>query len=561
MKKSISLVTTAVALSCGFSGGQPVRAAEDSYKAISLLPKMGDLNHPVSTTNEMAQRFFNQGLTFVFAFNHDAAGRSFKRALEYDPNLAMAQWGIGLSLGPNINMPVKPDAEKAAYEATQKAVAMLGNASDAEKDYINALAKRYSIEPDADLKKLDLEFKEAMRALKDKYSDDLDAAALYAESMMDLKPWQLWTPDGKPAEGTMEIIEVLESIMKRDPMHPGANHYYIHAVEASPWPERALPSAERLESWAPAAGHLVHMPAHVYIRTGDYAAAARRNEVASEADLDFIELCGVQGLYPALYTSHNMHFAAVAHTLQGRYASGRRYAERLLTHVKPIAEKAPELEGFLPTLEQVLVAFAKWNEILALPEPAENFKLHRGIWHYARGMAFAAQNKPKESEAEATAIAEIRKALPENATFGPFNKASDIMTIAENQVRARNALVQGDTKTARQLLEQTLPIEDQLRYMEPPDWYLSTREALGGVLLTAGLYNEAEKVFRDDLQRAHRKGRSLYGLCKSLEKQNNKSAQFVRRGFEKSWENADSAMTPELIWWMPAKDKLASKTN
>jgi tetratricopeptide (TPR) repeat protein len=200
MKKSISLVTTAVALSCGFSGGQPVRAAEDSYKAISLLPKMGDLNHPVSTTNEMAQRFFNQGLTFVFAFNHDAAGRSFKRALEYDPNLAMAQWGIGLSLGPNINMPVKPDAEKAAYEATQKAVAMLGNASDAEKDYINALAKRYSIEPDADLKKLDLEFKEAMRALKDKYSDDLDAAALYAESMMDLKPWQLWTPDGKPAE-------------------------------------------------------------------------------------------------------------------------------------------------------------------------------------------------------------------------------------------------------------------------------------------------------------------------------------------------------------------------
>jgi hypothetical protein len=562
MKNPASLFTSILILySSAALLPAPLNAAEPSYKAISLLPKMGDLYHPVSTTNQMAQRFFNQGLTFVFAFNHDAAIRSFKRAMEYDPNLAMAQWGIGLSLGPNINMPVSPEAEKAAYEAAQKAVAMSAGASDIEKDYINALAKRYSIEPQADLKQLDQAYKEAMRELKNKYSDDLDAAALYAESMLDLKPWQLWSPDGKPAEGTMEVLEVLESIMKCDPLHPGANHYYIHATEASPWPERALPSAERLETWAPAAGHLIHMPAHVYIRTGDYAAAARRNEVASEADLDFIELCGVQGFYPALYTSHNLHFAAVAHTLQGRYAGARRYAERLLTHVKPLADKSAELEGFLPTLEQVLVAFGKWDDILGLPEPAEKFKLHRALWHYARGLAFSSQNKPAAAQAEAETILDIRNALPENAVFGPFNKAADILTIAENQVRARAALAEGDTKKSRELLEKILPVEDNLRYMEPPDWYLSTREALGGVLLTSGEYKEAEKTFRDDLQKYHRKGRSLYGLYMSLDKQGNRGAQFVKRGFEKAWENADSPMKPEFIWWIEGKEALVSKSN
>ncbi len=544
--KKLSLIIGSLLLSLPIGAGEP--------SAISLLPKMGDLHHPVSTTNEMAQKFFNQGLTFVFGFNHDAAIRSFKRALGYDPNLAMAQWGIGLALGPNINAPISPEAEKAAYDATQKAVAMSSFASEPERDYIAALAVRYSIEPGADLRALDHKYSEAMGRLSEKYPDDLDAAALYAESMMDLKPWQLWSADGKPAEGTLQVIEVLESILKRDPMHPGANHYYIHAVEASPFPERALPSAERLERYAPAAGHLIHMPAHIYIRVGDYAAAARRNEVASEVDLDFIQACGIQGFYPALYTSHNMHFAAVAHTMQGRYASARRYAERLLAHVKPMAAQVPELEAFLPTLEQVLVAFRKWDDILALPQPEEKFHLHTGIWRYARGMAFAAKKQETEAQNELNALVKLRESLPSDAGFGPFNKAADIFTICEKQIGARLAVNSGDTQKAVQLLEEALPVEDNLRYMEPPDWYLFTREALGGVLLTAGKYQEAEKVFRKDLEQHRRGGRSLYGLQAALEKQGKtQAARLISRGLDNAWENADTPLEPATIWWIALK--------
>jgi len=526
-------------------------------RAISLLPKMGDLHHPVSTTNEMAQRFFDQGLTFVYGFNHDAAIRSFQRALEHDPNLAMAQWGIALALGPNINVPVSPEAEKAAFDAARRAVEMAakpGACTQAEKDYIAALSVRYSIEPKADLVKLDLDYSAEMRKLVEKYPDDLDAATLCAESLMNLKPWQYWSADGQPAEGTQFIVDTLESVLRRDPSHPGANHYYIHAVEASPFPERALPSAARLETQVPAAGHLIHMPSHIYIRTGDYAAAARRNEIASEVDFDFVQACGVQGVYPALYTSHNLHFAAVAHLLQGRYAPARRYAERLLAHAGPMAEQIADLEPFLPTLEQVLVAFGKWEEILALPEPKEKFKVHRAFWHFARAMAFASTGRLEEAEQARSSLAAIRAAISPDQVYGFFNKAVDIMAIAETQVKARIALSRGDTVLAVQLLREILPVEDQLRYMEPPDWYLFTREALGGALLSAGQFSEAESVFREDLKRNHRKGRALYGLRASLEQQGKKApAKLVGQGFAKAWENADGELPPEAIWWVGAK--------
>jgi tetratricopeptide (TPR) repeat protein len=348
-------------------------------------------------------------------------------------------------------------------------------------------------------------------------------------------------------------VEVLEYVLQRDPRHPGANHYYIHAVEASRFPERALPSAAQLESFAPAAGHLVHMPSHVYLRVGDYAAAARRNEVASEADLDYVQACGVQGVYPAMYTSHNMHFAAVAHLLQGRYAAAQRWAERLRDHVKPVADQSPEFESFLPTLEQVLVGFGRWEEILALPQPAGKFKVHRSIWHFARGMAFAALGKSELATKEADAVAALKQELGD-AQFGPFNKAADVLAIAENQVRARIALAAGETSTAAELLEAVVPVEDRLRYMEPPDWYLYTREALGGVLLSAGKYSEAEAVFRKDLERNRRKGRALFGLHASLQLQGEKGpANFVERGYRKAWENADTTLTPESIWWVAKK--------
>ena len=531
----------------GTNAAQPAT----KLKPITLLPRLGDLHHPVSTTNTTAQRYFDQGLTFIFGFNHDAAIRSFKRALEFDPNLAMAHWGIGLALGPNINLPVSPEAEKAAYDAAQKAVELSANASEAEKNYIRALAARYSTAPDADLKALDKKYSEAMAKVVEKYPDDLDAATLYAESLMDLRPWQYWKENGEPHDETKVLIAVLESVMRRGPYHPGANHYYIHAVEASPYPERALPSAARLETYAPAAGHLVHMPAHVYLRVGDYAAAAKRNEIASEADLDYIQACGISGVYPALYTSHNMHFAAVAHLLQGRYAAARRYAERLLDHVMPYASQSHEFESFLPTLEQVLVGFGKWDEILALPQPEEKFKRHRGIWHYARGMAFAATEKPELAEKEADAVATLRGELGDDAQFGPFNTVGAVFRIAENQVRARIALARGDTEKAAGLLKAVLPLEDKLRYMEPPDWYLPTREALGGVLLSAGKFSEAEAVFREDLEKNRRNGRALYGLHASVKKQGSKTqAKFIQHGLDEAWENADTQLTPESIWWV-----------
>jgi len=267
--------------------------------------------------------------------------------------------------------------------------------------------------------------------------------------------------------------------------------------------------------------------------------------------LDYVQACGIQGVYPAMYTSHNMHFAAVAHLLQGRYAAARRYAERLLVHVKPVADQAADFESFLPTLEQVLVGFGKWDEILALPQPEQKFKLHRGIWHFARGMAFASLNKTDLAENEAEAVAALRKELGDDAQFGPFNKIGDVFRIAENQVKARVALAKGDTGKAAELLKEVLPIEDRLRYMEPPDWYIYTREALGGVLLTAGKYSEAEAVFRKDLEKNRRKGRSLYGLAASLNKQGNiAQARFVKRGLDKAWENADVELTPESIWWV-----------
>src|SRR6184192_3944202 len=269
-----------------------------------LLTGLGDVHHPVSTKNSRAQRFFDQGLKLVFGFNHDEARRSFQRAAELDPKLAMAWWGVALTLGPNYNLPVDLEREKAGYDAVQRAVSLQENASEPERAYIAALTVRYSNDPNADLHALDRAYKEAMGKLAAHYPDDLDAATLYAESAMNLNPWKLWTADGKPAEGTEEIVATLESVLKRDPNHLGANHYYIHAVEASPHPERALPSAARLPKLVPNAGHLVHMPAHIYMRTGDYEASAHANAEAARVDEAYIKANDVHGVYPLMYYNH-----------------------------------------------------------------------------------------------------------------------------------------------------------------------------------------------------------------------------------------------------------------
>ena len=508
-------------------------------KPAVLMSGLGEQHHPVSTKNPEAQRFFDQGLTYIFAFNHDEAVRSFKRTTELDPQLAMAYWGIALALGPNINLDVDPEREKAAYEAVQKALTLSANAPEQERAYIESLAKRYSIDPKADLKKLAVDYKNAMEELVKRYPDDLDAATLYAESMMDLRPWQFWNKDGTPAEGTEEIVTVLESVLKRNPNHIGANHYYIHTVEASLHPERALPSAERLKTLAPAAGHLVHMPAHIYMRTGDYKSAAQRNKVAAEVDQAYIKSSGVQGVYPLMYYSHNLHFLAVAYAMEGRFSDAKKAADQLEAHVGPHVKGMPMLEFFMPTSTLILVRFQRWGDILESPKPNPNMSITTAVWHFVRGMAYAATGKVKEAESERKQFISVMKTIPAGKTWD-LNTVNSVLEVAENVVDARIALAKGDNKSAIELLKKAVEAEDALNYAEPPGWYIPTRESLGSVLMLNGEYAEAEKVFRVDLDKNPRSGRSLFGLLKSLKAQGkNYDAQLVQKEFEVAWKNAD----------------------
>src|SRR3984893_3663910 len=358
-----------------------------------LMPGLGEVHHPVSTKNAQAQKFFDQGLALVYGFNHDEARKSFQRAGELDPKLAMAWWGVALTLGPNYNLPVDREREKAGYDAVQRALALQEGASVAERAYINALAFRYSNDPKTDLHQLDVAYRDAMSKLVKNYPDDLDAATLYAESMMNLNPWKLWLHDGRANEGTEEIVAVLESVLKRDPNHLGANHYYIHAVEASPHPERALPSAARLEKLASAAGHLVHMPAHIYARVGDHPAAAHCNELAAAADRKFLAATHEQGVYRLFYYSHNLHFLAFAASMEGNFAEAKDAAARLVANVAPGVKAMPDLEGFLPTPIVVLFAFERWEDLLKLPVPDSSFLITNAVWHSLRGVAFAHTGK------------------------------------------------------------------------------------------------------------------------------------------------------------------------
>jgi tetratricopeptide (TPR) repeat protein len=516
-------------------------------KPATLMSGLGSLHHPVTTTNIEAQRFFDQGLSLVFAFNHDEAVRSFKRAAEIDPQLAMAWWGMALALGPNINMDVDPEHEKAAYDAAQKASSLSAKSSDAERDYIQALSKRYSIDPKADLTKLASDYKKAMGELSKKYPDDLDAAVLYAESAMDLRPWKLWTADGKPAEGTEEIVAVLESVLRRNPNHPGAIHYYIHTVEASPNPDRALAYASKLPMLMPAAGHLVHMPAHIYERTGDYEGAARSNEDAAAADRAYLNN-SAPGLYGLMYYSHNLHFLAIAYTMQGRLIDSVNNAKLLDANVSPAIKQMPMLEGFLTVTPLIYVRFNRWDDVQKLREPDPSLSGVSAVCHFARGMAYASGGNVAKAESERTAFAASAKSIPAEALFG-LNPASRIMSIAENVLNARIASARKDGKGTLEFLRRAVELEDSLAYDEPPAWFLPVREMLGGALIQQRDFAAAEQVFRDDLQRNRRNGRSLFGLMESLKAQHkNYAASLVQREFADAWKNADVKLSVQDLW-------------
>jgi tetratricopeptide (TPR) repeat protein len=519
-----------------------------SSKPVTLVTGIGDNHHPVSTKNAQAQQFFDQGLRFIYAFNHDEAARSFQKAAEVDPKLGMAYWGIAEAVGPNYNDPASEDRFKQAHDAIQKAVDLSSGASPSERAYIAAMALRFPADPKADLRKAAEQYRDAMREVVKTYPDDLDAATLFAESGMGLHPWGLWRHDGSPEEGTEEIVAALESVMKRDPNHLGAIHYYIHAVEASNSPERALAGANRLAAMAPAAGHIVHMPAHVYIRTGDYAAAVRTNEDAAVVDRAYIKSSGAQGIYPMMYYSHNLHFIAMCSAMNGNYAEARKAADMLAAHVGPGVKEMPPLEGFMTIPSAVDVRFHKWDSILASKEPDPGMKTATVFWHFARGMAFAGKGKTSEAEAEYKIVSDAEKATPPDVIFAmPINnRAKDIMKIAANVLGAQVALVKKDNARAVSQLREAVVIQDSLKYGEPPDWFFPVRESLGGVLLLSGDAKGAEKVFREDLSINPRNPRSLYGLHQALKAQDRAyDAGFVEKQFRNSWKGGEGQLKIE----------------
>ena len=546
MKHFAWLVLTA-ALCAGALAQHPDNMAA-TVKPATLVSGIGEQHHPVSTVNAEAQQFFDQGLRYIYAFNHDEAARSFQRAAELDPTLAMAHWGVAEAVGPNYNDPASEDRFKQAHEEIVKAQSLAANATPSEREYISAMAKRFPSDPKADLKQAAEEYRDAMRELVKHNPDDLDAATLFAESGMNLHAWGLWHHDGTPEVGTEEIVAILESVLKRDPNHVGANHYYIHAVEASNNPERALPSANRLAGLAPGAGHLVHMPAHTYIRTGDFDAAEVTNVNAAKVDEAYIAATGAQGMYPLMYYSHNLHFIAVAAAMEGRYADSWQAADKLAAHAAPAIKEIPGLEGFMAVPIMVRVRFQKWDDILAWPVPDSSMKTTTAFWHFARGMAFAGKGKLAEAEEEYKIVSEKQTNTPPDEIFNmPINnKTRDIFTIARDALGAKIALAKKDNAAAIAQLREAVAIQDALNYNEPQDWLYPERESLGAALLLNGNAPEAEQVFRDDLARNPRNPRSLFGLSAALKAQKRDyDAQFVDKQFQDAWKKADTQLKVE----------------
>jgi len=535
--KILAHVLCAVLL--GLSAAAQEHASHAQAHSVALVTGLGDLHHPVSTKNSQAQQFFDQGLRFIYAFNHDEAARSFQHAAELDPKLAMAYWGVAEAVGPNYNDPADPDRYKQAHGAVQKAIDLSEQASASDQAYIQALAKRFPADPKSDLKQAAEDYRDAMRQVVSEFPDDLDAATLFAEAGMNLHPWGLWHVDGTPEAGTDEIVSTLESVMKRDPNHLGAIHYYIHTVEASAAPERALAGANKLAALAPGAGHIVHMPAHIYIRTGDYEAAVKTNEQAADVDRAYIKATGVQGIYPMMYYSHNLHFIAMCAAMNGNYGESRKNADLLVENVGPHVKDMPPLEGFMTMPMAVEVRFHHWNEILKMPQPNAAMKTATVFWHFGRGLALAGTGKITDAEAEYKIVSDAEEATSPDVIFQmPINnKAKDIMKIAKDVLGAKIAVAKNDNSSAITLLQDAVAIQDTLKYGEPPDWFYPVRESLGGILLVNGDAAGAERVFRDDLDRNLRNPRSLWGLHQALmEQKRGYDAGFIQKQFDSSWK-------------------------
>ncbi len=506
-----------------------------------VLKGLGDHHHPVTTRSERTQMFFDQGLRLTYGFNHQEALRAFKEAARLDPDCAMAYWGWALVLGPNLNLVMQPEVVPQAYEAIRRALSLKKNVTERERDYIEALARRYTDDPKADRTRLDEAYAAAMRKLHAKYPEDDDAATLYAAALMNLSPWNYWTKDGRPRENTPAVLATLEAVIEHNPKHAGALHYYIHAVEAVR-PEQGEAIADLLRGLTPGAGHLVHMPSHIYMRVGRYADSFEVNTLAAKADEGYITQCRAQGIYPLNYYPHNVHFLAWAAIMDGRSAEA-------LAASRKVASKVPEdYDGDVWALYQTfrsmplytMVRFGMWDRILKEPRPDERAPFWTAMWHYARGMAYARTGKPMQARGELGAVEAIRDDPAIAGLMIGFNNAKPVLSIAASVLAGEIASAQGRHDEAVRHLDRAVRLEDGLTYAEPPDWYYPVRHTLGAVLLEAGRADEAEVVYWEDLRQNRDNGYALYGLWRSLEAQGrSEEAAEIRKRFRAAWSRAD----------------------
>jgi tetratricopeptide (TPR) repeat protein len=516
-----------------------------------LFTGLGDYSRKITTAEPGAQRYFNQGMVMAFGFNHAEAIRAFRAAQKLDPSCAMCFWGEALATGPNINVTVKgkaimsPADRKAAHAAAQKAVSLKATTTPVEQALIDAQAARYDGSETSDREPLDRAYAAAMKAVVDRFPDDDDAAAMYAEAWMNTMPWDYWSPSGEPKPETVEVITALEKILARNGRHPLALHLYIHAVEASSNPGRAEKAADTLATLVPGSGHLVHMPAHTYWRVGRYHDASEANVRAAAVDEKYIAQCNAQGFYPAMYYPHNIHFLWSASSMEGRSAVAIEAARKVAANVRlEQIKEFPSVEFFktIPTL--ALVQFGRWDDVLAEPAPPADLDYAMAIHHYARGTAYAAKN-------------DVANALKERAALAPLRKSSKVMTINDNDYPAVALLEIADVLLQAQIAEargasseaighfrKAVELQDKLPYTEPPFWYYPTRQSLGAALIKAKRYADAEAVYRKDLIDYPHNGWSMFGLIQALEAQGKaEEAKSMKEMFDHVWSRADVKLT------------------
>jgi tetratricopeptide (TPR) repeat protein len=518
---------------------QPPRAAAEA--APELLTGLGDHSLPITTSSPLAQRYFDQGLTLTYGFNHEAAVRSFEEAARLDPRCGACFWGIALALGPNINAPMGPEAGRKAYAAAQEALARADGMAPLEQDLIRAVAVRYAAEPPEDRAALDLAYANAMREVHARHPEDTDVATLTAEALMDLTPWNYWTDDGKPREHTAELVALLEWVIEREPSHLGANHYYIHAIEKFE-PEKGIPSADRLAGLSLGAGHLVHMPSHIYWRVGRYADALSINQRASAADESFFATCRAGAFYRAAYYPHNLHFLWAAASAEGQSELALQAARKLEAETRGKVGEFDFLEEFLSIPTLTLVRFGRFDAVLGEPRPAPERPYLIGIWHYARGVARARTGDLAAARAELDALRAAQADPRAEALVlgGGAASAAKLLSIGVAHLEGEIEAAAGHTDAGIAALERAVGLQDGLTYTEPPPWYFPTRQALGARLLDAGRARQAEAVYRRDLEQYPKNGWSLFGLAQSLEAEGRAAeAAWAQRGFRTAFARAD----------------------